>query len=63
MSAHGIESVGFTDDGFVFFKIVTTYEEKPIETVIQFHPDSAVSFCKCLMEAAGKARETREVLN
>jgi hypothetical protein len=63
MSQVGIEAIGYTQDGFVFFKILTTYEDKPISTMVQFHPDNADSFCKCLMEAATKARETKELSN
>ena len=63
MSQVGIENIGYTQDGYVFFKILTTYEDKPISTMVQFTPDNALGFCKCLMEAATKARETQEVSN
>jgi len=56
----GIKSIGYTPDGLVFFNLLTTYNNEPIETVVQFSADNAVGFCKCLMEAATKARESVE---
>ena len=58
----GIKTIGYTQDGLAFFVLVTTYKDEPIETMVQFNPDAAVSFCQSLMEAATKAREiTTEV--
>ena len=57
----GIKSIGYTNDGLVFFQIVTTYEDKPLETTIQFGTEDATTFCKNIMQAVVKAKDAKEV--
>jgi len=57
----GIKSIGYTNDGLVFFQIVTTYEGQPLETTIQFGSEDATNFCKNIMQAVAKAKDAKEV--
>lgn len=63
MNQVGVKSIGYTDDGLVFFQVVTVYKDEPLETTLQFAPDDAAGFCKCIEEAITKAREKRKVDN
>lgn len=56
-----IKSVGYTKEGLIFFQLLTTYEGKPLETFVQFSPESAVGFCKEIMKAVERQKEAQEV--
>ena len=55
--------VGYTKDGLVFLQVMSTYEEKPMQTVVQLQPPDAKSLCKDILNAAKMAEETKEANN
>lgn len=55
----GFTKVGYTDDGMVFFMLVSSLEGKPIQTINQWEPKRALEISDSLREASIQAELKR----
>jgi hypothetical protein len=56
----GFTKVGYTDDGMVFFLLVTSLEGKPIKTINQWEPKRALEISESIKQAATHAQLKRQ---
>jgi hypothetical protein len=56
----GFTKVGYTDDGMVFFMTVTSLEGKPVKTINQWAPKTALEVSDSLRLAATQAQLVRQ---
>jgi hypothetical protein len=56
----GGHKIGVTNDGMVFFLVLSSYEGKQFQTILTWHPDEAKQIANDFIEAAEIANGKRE---
>ena len=52
-----IESIGYTEDGFVWMKVTFEFEKKPASMIVALSPDKAMEVSKILAAASTEVKE------
>jgi hypothetical protein len=58
-----IESIGYTEDGFIWIKVIFEFEKKPASMIVMLSPDKAMEVSKILAAASTEAKEKCGVRN
>lgn len=58
-----IESIGYTEDGYIWMKVVFEIENKPVSMIIALSQERAMEVSKILAAASTEAKEKCGVRN